>query len=131
MNATDATVAGWHKEETGSVCVWVCGSHPSRAGGSWSAMRFGLPVAGWLTFEPPALHHALKTLPDASHERRKLISAFLSADIASPPLEKRDSRFGRDVYVLARAEMSGVQRSAWKTTAQTGVKLVLPAVASS
>lgn len=111
------------------VCVCVCASHPSGAGSSWSTMRFGLPVARWLTFEPPALHHALKTFPNASHERGKLISAFILSDLKKKKKgisERKDRteqqrgrsgpeenlRLGCDVHVLARTEMRSVQRSA-------------------
>lgn len=63
----------------------VCGgggaSHPSGAGSSWSAVRFGLAVARRLTFESPALHHALKTLPNASRERGTLISTSWLSDL--------------------------------------------------
>lgn len=108
MNTNKATVIGWHKEET--ECVCVCASHPSGAGSSWSAMRFGLPVARWLTFEPPALHHALKTFPNASHERGKLISAFILSDLKK---KKRYFREERPNRAAARTIGSRRELTTW------------------
>lgn len=113
------------------ACVSV--SHPSGARSSWSAMCFGLAVACWLTFEPPALHHTLKTFTNAKCKRGKILSALIFSGYQIFQIKRlvlqsdnehngsknnqvpgENLRFGCDVHVLARTEMCSVQRSAWK-----------------
>ncbi len=59
-----------------NVCVSVvsvCLSNPARSRSSRSAMSFGLTMCGGLTFEPPSLHNALKTLSNTKQTEENSI----------------------------------------------------------